>query len=99
MYNVVILPLAKQDIEETAKWYSNKQKGLGKTFINQIKNKVLIIREFPHAFAIRYDEMRTVTLDSFPYMIHFSVNPEEQKITIAAVFHTSIDPDKWEDRL
>ena len=32
MYKAVILPLAKLDIKEAAKWYNDKQSGLGKRF-------------------------------------------------------------------
>ena len=35
MHQSIILPLAKQDIKENAKWYNSKQKGLGKRFIEE----------------------------------------------------------------
>jgi hypothetical protein len=33
MFKSIILPLAKEDIREAAKWYNKQQEGLGKRFI------------------------------------------------------------------
>jgi len=97
MYKVVILPFAKKDIQEAAVWYNSKQKGLGKRFTQQVKEKVSFIKQSPKAVAIRYDDVRTATLKSFPYMIHYTVDDKEQKIIISAVFHTSRNPDGWKN--
>ena len=94
----MILPLAKQDIKEGAIWYNNKQKGLGKRFIQKIRVKVHSICRHPGSSAIRYDNTRTAILDVFPYMIHYTINESQKIVIISAVFHTSLDPDKWHDR-
>ena len=96
MYKVILLPLAKEDIREAALWYNNQQLGLGKRFTNEIRKKVVAIRENPFAFSIRYHNVRTANIDIFPFMIHFVV--EEDAILISSVFHTSLDPNKWSKR-
>ena len=55
MYNSEILPMAKKDISEAASWYNSKEKGLGKRFIQEVRNKVLRIRQNPKISSIRYD--------------------------------------------
>ena len=40
MYKAIILPLAKKDIKDAAKWYNEKQKGLGLKFTILIRKKV-----------------------------------------------------------
>ena len=37
MYKSLILPLARQEISDAAKWYNQKQKGLGKKFTQKPK--------------------------------------------------------------
>jgi hypothetical protein len=37
MYKTVILPLAKEDIQEAAKWYNKRQNGLGKRFTTEVR--------------------------------------------------------------
>lgn len=59
MYKSIILPLAKQDIKEAAKWYNERQPGIGKRFIQHVRQKVKFIRQNPKAVAIRYENTRT----------------------------------------
>jgi len=98
MYKSYILPLAKQDIQEAALWYNNKQKGLGKEFTQKIRLRVRSICKHPRASAIRYDNTRTAILDVFPYMIHYTVDEAQKAIIISAVFHTSLNPGRWKNR-
>lgn len=76
MYKSVILPLAKQDIRDAAKWYNERKPGLGKVFTAEVRQKVRFIQKNPKAAAIRYDNIRTSVLDIFPYMIHFEILAE-----------------------
>ena len=98
MHKAVILPIAKQDIEKVAEWYEEKQRGLGKRFMQEVRSKVSYIRSKPKATAIRYDETRCAVLDVFPFMIHFIVDDALKLVVVSAVFHTSLSPDKWARR-
>ena len=98
MYKAIILPLAKQDISEAANWYKSKQKGLGKRFTQEVRSKVLFIRQNPKISAVRYDDVRTAVLDVFPFMIHYTVDDQNKTVIISAVFHTSLNPDRWKER-
>jgi plasmid stabilization system protein ParE len=95
MYKVDILPLANQDIKEAAKWYNQRQSGLGKRFTNHVRQKVRFISQNPKAVAIHYNDIRTAVLDVFPYMIHFAINEETKAIIIFAVLSTHQDSDMW----
>jgi plasmid stabilization system protein ParE len=95
MFKSVILPLAKQDIKEAALWYNAKQKGLGKRFTLQIRQKIDLLKQEPYAAAVRYDDIRTAVLDVFPYMVHYSIDETNKSILISAILHTSRNPDLW----
>lgn len=95
MYKALILPFAKQDIAKAVYWYNDKQKGLGQRFIKEIRDKVLFIRENPKAFAVRYDQTRCAVLDVFPFLIHYITDDKMQRVTVVAVFHTSLNPKHW----
>lgn len=95
MYKAIVLPLSKQDIADAASWYDSKQKGLGKRFTQEIRSKVLLIRQNPKISAIRYDNVRTNVLDVFPFMIHYAIDEHNKTVIILGVFHTSINPDNW----
>lgn len=98
MYRVVLLPLAIKDIKEATHWYNNRQKGLGKRFTHSLRDKVKFISQNPKSTAIRYDNTRTALLDVFPCMIHYFLDDEKKTVIIAAVFHTSRNPDIWKNR-
>jgi hypothetical protein len=98
MYKAVILPLAKQDIKIAAEWYEEKQEGLGKRFVQEVRGKVAYIRSKPKAIAIFYDDTRCAILEVFPFMVHFIVDDVLKLAVISAVFHTSLSPDKWAQR-
>ena len=44
MFKSIILPLAKEDIREAAKWYNKRQEGLGKRFTTEVRENVHFIR-------------------------------------------------------
>jgi plasmid stabilization system protein ParE len=98
MYKAIILPLARQDIKEAAKWYNERQRGLGKRFTQHVRQKVKYVCQNPNAVAVRYDDTRTVVLDTFPYMIHFTVDHENNLIIISAVLSTHRDSETWKER-
>ncbi|TKG92987.1 type II toxin-antitoxin system RelE/ParE family toxin [Puteibacter caeruleilacunae] len=98
MYKIRILPAAQQDIRTAAQWYNKRQKGLGKRFTTEVRNKVYFIQQFPNASNIRYNRIRTAVLNVFPFMIHYVVNDADQAIIITAVLHTSRSPKVWMQR-
>ncbi len=98
MYKSVILPLAKEDIRETAKWYNRQQKGLGKRFTAEVREHVHFIRQNPKASNIRYKNVRTTVLNVFPFMIHYTIEEKNKTIVVSAVLHTSRNPKLWKTR-
>jgi hypothetical protein len=48
--------------------------------------------------VVRYDEMRTVVLSIFPFMIHFAIDDSKKTVIISAVLHTSRNPEEWKNR-
>ena len=44
MYKSIILPSANEDIREAALWYDKRQKGLGKKFISEVREKIKFIK-------------------------------------------------------
>lgn len=98
MYKAIILPFAKEDIRDAAIWYNEKQNGLGKRFTNEVREKVHFIRQNPKSVNIRYKEVRTLVLDVFPFMVHYTIDEDTKTIIISAVLHTSRNPVLWGKR-
>lgn len=98
MYKSIILPLAKKDIREAALWYEERQTGLGKRFTAEVREKVHFIRQNPKVSNIRYDSVRTSVLNMFPFMVHYTIEEKNKTIIVAAVLHTSRNPELWKNR-
>tara|TARA_R110000850_G_scaffold248625_1_gene373541 strand:+ start:939 stop:1232 length:294 start_codon:yes stop_codon:yes gene_type:complete len=95
MNRIIILPLAREDIREAAKWYNSKRAGLGKRFTSQVRTKISFIKTHPEAFAVRHGSTRTTLLKTFPFLIHYSIIEDSNVIIISAVLHTSRNPKIW----
>lgn len=98
MYKTILLPLARQDIKDAAQWYNEQAHGLGKKFTAAVRKTVRFIQKNPTSVALRYDDTRTALLDTFPYMVHFSINENKKRIIISAVLSTHRDPGIWKER-
>lgn len=95
-YKIIIFAEAKMDIKETAFWYNQKQSGLGKSFIKAIRNEIAIIKQNPFLYEIRYDDIRTALIETFPHLIHFDII--NNTVFIKAVYHTSRNSEIWNER-
>lgn len=98
MYKPILLPLAKEDIKEAAQWYNTKEKGLGKRFTQAVRTEVKNICKLPKSVAIRYDNTSCAVLNTFPFMIHYTVDETQKIVITSAVLHTSQNPQKWKVR-
>lgn len=92
-YKVLILKEARLEIKETLDWYRNINPILSKKFTISFKKSLNLIRISPYQFQVRYENIRVILLDKFPYLIHFSV--ENETIFIKSVFHTSRNTTKY----
>ncbi len=93
-YSLLIDPAAIRDIQGAIDYYDDQRPGLGRRFENELHEHLLRIEKNPF-FNLRYQSVRCVPLNKFPYMIHFTLNEQAKTVCVRAVFHTSIDPKKW----
>lgn len=96
-FKIKIEPDARLDIQESIDWYNKQQKGLGKKFHSAILNSIESLIKSPH-FEMRYDNVHCLPLNKYPFMIHFTIDEVKKIVVIRAIFHTSLNPDKWKKR-
>src|SRR5438552_18221142 len=66
-------PLAKVDIESTARWYEDRKPGLGDEFLDEVHRILDAVRENPLRFSIRFGQWRRANLRRFPYAVFYQV--------------------------
>jgi len=95
----IISTFAKEDLSDASKWYEQQQKGLGKRFLNEVKDALNTISKSPMGIQIRYDDYRIYFTKTFPYGIHYRYIADKNEIHIKAVFHTSRNSEIWIQRV
>lgn len=96
-FEIKIEPDALLDIQGGINWYNRQQPGLGRRFYAEIKASFKKLEIYPF-YRTRYDDVRCYALQKFPYMIHYTLDEENKKIIVRAVFGTPGNPDLWTER-
>ena len=55
------------DITEAIDWYNEKQFGLGERFFKAVKKQTVKLSGSALQYAIRYDDIRCLNIEKFPY--------------------------------
>ena len=87
---------AQKEIEQSVLWYNERQIGLGKKFYVQVQSTIESISNNPYSFAVRYQDIRTLKTKQFPYLVHYLIEKEENKIVVLSVLHSSRNPKLWD---
>jgi plasmid stabilization system protein ParE len=94
---LIIEPEAERDIRSAYDWYEQQRRGLGDDFVLCLEVGFQTIAERPRSFPIIRRNARRMLIYRFPYLILFIEHREF--ISVHGVFHTSRDPQRWEDRV
>lgn len=93
-YSLTFYIGVKKDIIEAKNWYKEKQEGLDRRFSEAIKAAIEKIKNNPHAYAVRFNNLRVIAPKIFPYRVFYFIDETERKIVIVAVLHNKRNPDR-----
>lgn len=88
-YKIAIVDEAKVDYRKSLEWYKDINPELAKKFNLSFKKSLALLKENPLHFPLRYSDVRTLLINTFPYLIHFTVY--EKLVVITAIYYTSRD--------
>jgi plasmid stabilization system protein ParE len=94
---LILAPEAEQDLTEAYAWYEKRRMGLGEELLSCVDACIEAIRRMPEMHAPIYENYRRGLVRRFPYAVFCEF--AEGTVTVYGVFHTSLDPDKWRQRL
>jgi hypothetical protein len=97
-YVIKIAPEALKDIQQATDWYNEQLQGLGKRFQKQTIRQINNLKSSGLLYHIRYNDVRCMVIEKFPFMVHFALNTEQNMVTVYAVLHTSRNPTIWNRR-
>ncbi len=84
--------LVAADFRSAYDWYEDQRPGLGLEFAAEFRHAYARLRHGPLLYAIRFDQVRRLNLDRFPYGIFY--NMQAQEIQVLGIFHASRDNDE-----
>lgn len=96
-FEVVLDSRALDDIQRAIDFYDEQQPGLGRLFEETLNEYVQSISATPF-LQVRYDNVRCLPILPYPYMIHFSIESNLNRVIIWGIFHTSRNPDLFRKR-
>ncbi len=97
-FPLAYFPEALKDLDEAAAWYDAQSAGLGRKFLEKIKEGEKYISKYPHTRGIRYSDKRVHRIKTFPYSIHFFLDEGADVIYVVGVFHDKRNPNIWYER-
>ncbi|MBI5386613.1 MAG: type II toxin-antitoxin system RelE/ParE family toxin [Verrucomicrobia bacterium] len=97
MKRLTYLLIAETELTEAACFYDERQPGLGRRFLDAVREGKEQVRHHPDRWAFYEEPVRSYRLQTFPYRLLYRELPD--RIQIVAVMHLSRHPDYWKDRL
>lgn len=95
--NLIIAPEVERDIADAYAWYEKQRPGLGEDFLSCVDALIQAIVRMPNMYTTVFNTYRRGLVRRFPYGIFYEYIDET--VIVYGIFHTSIDPDKWQLRL
>ena len=90
---VELLSQAEDELSDAYDWYEEQQIALGNKFYNEINHYLNLIEHNPYQFPVRYtEELRSASLNKFPFLILYWIDEMSDVVFIVSVFHTSRNP-------
>ena len=94
---LILAPEAQQDIDEAYSWYEDRRSGLGEEFLSCVDACIQKMCRMPELYEKIHEEYRRALVRRFPYAIFYEYSGG--KITVYSIFHGSMNPEKWRNRL
>jgi toxin ParE1/3/4 len=89
-------PEALVELEESADFYAERQRGLEVRFIDAVYSAIHGACEAPERWRVFDGDIRRVLVHVFPYAVLYSI--EDGFLYIIAVMHCSREPGYWKNR-
>jgi hypothetical protein len=95
VFKVDLLSEAEDELSDAYDWYEGQLPSLGGKFYNELNHYLTLIEENPYQFPVKYvEELRSASLNRFPYLVIFWIDELNSIVFIVSIFHTSRKP-KW----
>lgn len=85
-YTVRLAPAASQHAKKIRAYYRSINTRLAQRFQSELSAKLKSLQSF-NAYAVRYDDVRSLFCSHFPYLLYFVVFEAEALVEVVAILH------------
>lgn len=89
-------PEAISDIIDAARWYEERQPGLGAAFVEEVDRLLVRVADAPFRYPPARATLRRAIVGRFPYAVYFGLDPVG--VVIFAVLHQRRDQNVLDER-
>lgn len=93
-YQIDILDSAKKEIRIADDYYAEISKSISDRFLKELKLTLSYLELNPY-FPKRYNDLWTIPLKKFPYLLFYTIDEKKKLVKIISCFHTSQNPTKY----
>ena len=93
VFKIELLSQAEDELSDAYDWYEKQRTTLGDKFYIEISHYLNLIEHNPYQFPIKYvEELRSASLNKFPYLIIYWIDEINLVVFVNSIFHTSRNP-------
>lgn len=96
-FSIELSDEAEFDFDKSYEFYYDGSSKVAETFLDRINLCFENIKQNPNSFPIIHKDLRKYVVKKFPFVIYYRII--DTVIQVIAVFHTSRNPEIWNDRI
>jgi len=95
-FNIEVSDEAEIDFDKSYEYYYKDNPKVADTFFKKINIGFENIKQNPNFYPIAYKDVRKYVVKKFPFVIYYRII--DSLIQVIAIFHTSRNPEIWNER-
>ncbi len=95
-FSVEVSDEAEIDLYSSYQYYAEESQKVAESFFKQIDLSLATIKKHPNSFPFAFKGVKKFVVKKFPFVIYYQLN--ESTIRVIAIFHTSRNPEIWNER-
>jgi plasmid stabilization system protein ParE len=96
-FSIELSDEAEVDFDKSYEFYFEDSPKVADTFFRQINLDFENIMQNPKSFPIAHKDIRKYVVKKFPFVIYYRI--VHAVIQVIAIFHTSRNPEIWNERI
>jgi toxin ParE1/3/4 len=96
-FSIEISDDAEVDFDKSYEYYYEDSPKVADTFFKRINLGFENIKQNPNSFPIAHKDVRKYVVEKFPFVIYYRI--VDTVIQVIAIFHTSRNPEIWNERI